>query len=120
MPIISRRLYSQGRIAYASLFSQVLQSVPSAMTQQTIFVSLLATIDVLKSPLDPSTLQRAVIKRNAALLQDIVGRPSSETQELWENVSAVLLDRPWNESVARVLACWVAGAGSREVDYEGN
>lgn len=90
------------------------------MAQQTILISLISSIETLKQPLDPTATQRAVIKRKAALLHGIVGCPSSETQEYWEIVGAVLLNRSWDESIARILVCWISGAGAEEMDYEGD
>jgi hypothetical protein len=70
--------------------------------------------------LDPAPRQKALVKREAALLCAVVGPLNTQSQELWDNVSAVILNREWNEGHARVFVCWAAGADQNTVDAEGN
>jgi telomere length regulation protein len=120
LPIIRRRLRSEDHTSYSLFFSDVIQSNPSALTQQAILGSLLASLKGLATKLDPSPRQRALVKREASVLRNIVGPLNSQSLELWENVSAVFLNRQWDEGRARVIVCWIAGFDSDAVDTEGD
>lgn len=41
-------------------------------------------------------------------------------QEFWDNVSAVILNRKWDEGYARVFVCWTAAAHTNIVDTDGD
>jgi telomere length regulation protein len=118
LPTIRRRLKSEDD-SYSTFFSDIIQAIPSALTQQTILGSLLASLKKLPFSLDASPRQRGVVKQEANLLREIVGRLNSKSQELWENTSAVFLNREWDEGCGRYLVCWAAGAGADAVDTAG-
>jgi telomere length regulation protein len=120
LPIIRRRLGSEDHTSYSLFFSDVIQSIPSALTQQAILGSLLASLKGLVTKLDPSPHQRALVKREASVLRNIAGTLNSQSQELWENVSAVMLNRQWDEGHARVFVCWIAGFDSDTMDTDGD
>jgi telomere length regulation protein len=104
---------------YSTFFSDIIQALPSALTQQTILGSLLVSLKKLPPSLDPSPRQRGVVKQEASLLREIVGRLDPKSQELWENVSAVMLNREWDEDRGRFFVCWAAGASADSVDTAG-
>ena len=85
-----------------------------------ILGSLLSSLIELPTKLDVSPHQRALIKREANVLRKIVGPLNSQSQELWDNVSSVFLNREWNEGHGRVFVCWTAGADNGVVDTEGD
>ncbi|KAF7970737.1 hypothetical protein HWV62_23130 [Athelia sp. TMB] len=120
LPAVRRRLRGEGAAEYARLWAAVLRALPSAMAQQRVFAALLAALDadVVHAPLGPSVRERAAVRREAALVRGVFGPLGGA--EMWENAGAVVLDRAWDAGVARVVVCWVAGAGANEdVDYEG-
>lgn len=119
LPIIRRRLKSEDHDLYSTFFSDIIQAIPSALTQQTILGSLVASLKTLPSSLDASPCQRGVVKQEANLLRKIVGPLNSKSQESWENTSAVFLNREWDEGRGRYLVCWAAGAGADTVDTAG-
>jgi telomere length regulation protein len=120
LPIIRRRLGSEDHTSYSLFLSDVIQSIPSALTQQAILGSLLASLKQLAMKLDPSSHQRALVKREASMLRSIIGPLNAQSQELWENMSAVILNRQWDEGRARMIVCWIAGFDSDALDTEGN
>jgi telomere length regulation protein len=120
LPIIRRRLRFEDHTLYSLFFSDVIQSIPSALTQQAILGSLLSSLDRLPTRLDPSPYHRALAKREAGVLRNIVGPLNSQSQELWENVSTVILGRQWDVGRGRVFVCWTAGVESNAVDTEGD
>jgi telomere length regulation protein len=117
--MIHHRLRSEDYASYSLFFSELLQSIPSALTQQTIVGSLLSSLNRIMS-LDPSSRQRALVKQEAALLHGIVGPLNPRSRELWDNVTAVILNRKWDEGYARVFVCWTAGAGKDALNAEGD
>jgi telomere length regulation protein len=119
LPIIRHRLKLKDDDSYSSFFSDVIQSIPSSLTQQTILGSLLSSLNEFPSSLGPSPSQRGIVKREAALLRNIVGCLNPQSQELWENVSAVILNREWDEGRGRIFVCWTAGANADAVDTSG-
>lgn len=118
LSIIRRRINSGGCSLYSTFFSDIIQAIPSAMTQQAIIGSLLSSLKKLPFSLDPSPSQRAIVKQEANLLCNIVGRLDSKSHELWENIFAIILTREWNEDRGRFFVCWTAGAGIDDVDKD--
>lgn len=61
--------------------------------------------------LDPLT--RVFIKREAAFLDDLVGKLTPESDrggaELWEIATSLMLSKDWPGSCARIFVCWVSG-----------
>jgi telomere length regulation protein len=117
-----RRRLSQGDNAtasYSMFWSAVLESLPSLLTLQNVLSSLFAHISVPDTPLDVSAPSRGLVKREATLLQGIVGRLGKDTKYILDSTSAVVLARNWSEGHARVYVCWAAGASTGVVNYQG-
>jgi len=94
-------------------------SLPSSLSLQGILASLFASLSGLTSDLDTSPQQRAIVKREAILLRNVVGPLKAEREELWECVSALILGREWSESHGRIFVCWISGGDKDNVDVEG-
>jgi telomere length regulation protein len=121
LPTIRARLSKGGTAseAYSTFWAALLEALPSSITLQSILTSLFAHISVPEIPLDPSPSSRALVKREAVLLQGILGRLTDGKQYLFDSVSTAMLSRDWSEGYARVFACWVAGATAGAVDTKG-
>jgi telomere length regulation protein len=100
-------------------WSTVLGSLPSLLTLQNILASLFAHISVPDTPLDVSAPSRGLVKREATLLQGIVGSLGKDNKHILDSTSAVVLARNWSEGHARAYVCWVAGASTGVVDHQG-
>lgn len=121
LPIIRARL-SKGSTAagsYSAFWTSLLEALPSSFTLQSVLTSLFAHISVPDVPLGPSPPSRALVKREATLLQGIVGRFTDGKSYLFNSVSTAMLARDWSEGHARVYACWIAGATAGTVDTKG-
>ena len=117
---IRQRFRSGGHELYSKLLRDVIQSIPTAMTQQAIIGSLFSSLNInLKSEniLDSSPTHRSWIKREAAFIRDIIGTLNVQSRELWENVSAVTLNRDWEGDRGRILLCWAAGNSGPTTDF---
>lgn len=121
LPIINRRLShrSSATTSYSSFWVDLLESLPSSFTLQSILASLFAHISVPDTPLDISPLSRGLVKREACLLLGMVGGLREDKKQILDNASAVVLTRNWSEGHARVYACWAAGATTSVVDVHG-
>lgn len=60
------------------------------------------------------------MKREAELLQSLLGSIEKDNGELLDCLSAVALGRGWEEWHARIFACWAAGASKGSRNREGN
>ncbi|KAI9446831.1 hypothetical protein H4582DRAFT_1908693 [Lactarius indigo] len=101
---------------YSAFWATLIDSLPSSFTLQSVLTSLFAHILVPEAPLDPSPPSRALAKREATLLQGIIGRLTEGKQYVLDSTSTAMLARDWSEGHARVYACWVAGATAGVVD----
>lgn len=121
LPTIRARLSKGGTASelYSAFWAALLEALPSSFTLQSVLTSLFAHISVSETPLDPSLSSRALVKREAILLQGIVGRLTGSKQYLFDSVSTAMLARDWTESHARAYACWIAGATADAVDTKG-
>ncbi|KAF9821702.1 hypothetical protein IEO21_00548 [Rhodonia placenta] len=117
LPAIRARL-SVPNASYTAMWHKVLTSLPSFSTLQSIVTSLFASLADIPSDFNATPLARSLVKREAQLLKDLLGRPCSENGELLDCVSAVALGREWPEGHARIFACWTAGAEKDESDAE--
>ena len=114
-----QRFQSGGRELYSKMLCDVIQNVPTAMTQQAIIGSLFSSLNRnLKSQniLDDSPKYRSWIKREATFVCDTIGSLNAQSIELWENVSAVTLNRDWEGDRGRILLCWAAGNSGPSAD----
>lgn len=119
LPTIRSRFNAERSTSYPSFWSEMLLSLPSTFTLQTILVSLFSSLSEIIPSADTSSQQRALVKQEAVLLHTLVSPLTSQNSELWECVSAVILGREWSEGHARIFVCWVAGAGVRAPDKGG-
>ena len=121
LPAIRRHLSQGGTTtaSYSVFWSTVLESLPSSLTLQNVLTSLFAHILVPDTPLDFSASSRGLVRREAILLRGIVGSWGDNRKYLLDSTSAVVLARDWSEGHARVYSCWVAGASTGVVDYQG-
>ncbi|KAG7452712.1 uncharacterized protein BT62DRAFT_939781, partial [Guyanagaster necrorhizus] len=117
LPIIRSRLDdSANESCYSKFWAEVFLGFPSVLTLRTVLTSLFASLRTLDSPLDGSAYQRAWVKREALLLDRLVGRISLDNKELCETAIPIILGRNWDESCARIFVCWVAGPQERDAD----
>ena len=108
---------------YSDLWSSILLGVP-AVALQTILSSLFFSfLDNMQptSALDDAPSTRVLIKREAEILEGVIGRmaPSAEREALWEVATGVILNmsKEWTESHARLFVCWTSGSGT---DFNGD
>ncbi|KAJ7582808.1 telomere length regulation protein-domain-containing protein [Mycena floridula] len=114
LPVIRTRLESNGAL-YSQAWIRVFGSLSSVFTLKTILTSLFASLPVQnRSEILPN--HRAMVKREARLLSQLIGPLVSGAPELWDAALSVILDREWAEGYSRLFVCWVAGAGKKKVD----
>ncbi|CAA7267613.1 unnamed protein product [Cyclocybe aegerita] len=104
--------------SYSKFWSALLLALPS-LTLQSILASLFGTLSTIDPPTDTSQAKRVLAKRDAALLDGLVGKVAppqekgleeeQERAELWEIATSLILGREWPESYARTFVCWVSG-----------
>ncbi|KAK0210548.1 telomere length regulation protein-domain-containing protein [Desarmillaria ectypa] len=115
LPVIRNRLDGSVNGNYSKIWAEVFFGFPSIILQ-TVLTSLFASLRRLDAPLDGSAYQRAWVKREALLLDQLVGRMSPDNGELCETAIPVILGRNWDESCARIFVCWVAGPQTHDID----
>lgn len=114
-PSLRRRLRDKESKSYQNLWNRTIASLPSVLTQQAIFASLFSSL-TLESTLGISTRDRGIVRREAALLYDIVGNIDVHG-DLWNSLISVILTRTWGENHSRVFVCWLAsGTQSQQGD----
>lgn len=114
LPTIRSRLHSSP--TYAVLWTKLLAAIPSTMALQTIVSSLFAHLRTPDSTLDTAAGARAAVKREAELLRGLLGEVK-RGQSVWSAACAVILNRDWGESHARIIACWAASAKSEQGNH---
>ena len=116
LPHIRARLQQLTDKSYTKLSSAILLNLPT-LTLQSILTSLFSSLSSIQHILDGTLPTRALIKREAGVLQALVGwmTPSPEREELWEIASGVMLNMnmDWNESHARIFVCWISDGDSK-------
>jgi telomere length regulation protein len=117
---IHRRLRSEGHETYSSFWSNVLKSISSTLTLQTIITSLLSSFPDVSPPLSPDMRQRSQAKQGGTLLRQLIGPLSPENDELWQCFIALALGRDWSEGRARMFVCWVAQVGDPTSNEKGD
>ena len=68
--------------------------------------------------LDTSAQVRAVVKREAQVLRDLLGRFTKDS-DIVDGFAATSLGKTWSVGHARIFACWAAGAEKSKTDGEG-
>ncbi|KAI9566479.1 telomere length regulation protein-domain-containing protein [Boletus coccyginus] len=106
LPSLRGRLRDKESKSYQNLWNRTIASLPSVLTQQAIFASLFSSL-TLESTLGVSTRDRGIVRREAALLYDIVGDIGVH-DDLWNSLVSVILTRTWGENHSRVFVCWLA------------
>lgn len=112
LPTIRSRLLSEDAHAYSSYWAALITNFPSSLTLQSILTSLYASLSTIEPVLDVTPSKRALTRRQAWLLSGILGDPTADNSGLWETATNLITGRDWDESFARIFACWVSG-GSR-------
>ncbi|KAH0830519.1 telomere length regulation protein-domain-containing protein [Lanmaoa asiatica] len=102
LPSIRRRLQDKESKAYQKLWNRIIASSPSVMTQQAILMSLFSSLTSLESTLGTSARDRGTVRREAALLCEVVGNIGPH-DELWNSLISVILARSWSENHSRVF-----------------
>ena len=107
--------------SYSELWSSILLSI-STVALQSILSSLFSSLfDNMRHPLDldDASSTRALVKRNAGILEGVVGRMAPSREELWEIATGVIMStgKEWTESHARLFVGWVSGGGT---DFNGD
>jgi hypothetical protein len=104
--------------SYRDLWSSILLGIPT-VALQSVLSSLFSSLLDGRQPvlaLDDAPSIRALVKREADILEGVIGRmtPSLEGDELWEVAIGVILNmnKEWTEFHARVFVCWISGSGT--------
>ena len=126
LPTIRQRLASQ-HSTYAAFWSNLFLNIPSILTLQSILTSLFGSLESLEScslkTTDDTSIARARIKNDAALLAGLVGEITPEKEDLWQISTGLITGsglREWPESHARIFICWVSGASrSAQINLKG-
>lgn len=117
LPFLRRRLQDEENNSYQKLWNRTISSLPSVLTQQAILTSLLSSLTSLESTLGTSARDRGIVRREAALLCDVVGNIGLH-DDLWNSLISVILARNWGENHSRVFVCWLAsGTQSSQGDF---
>ncbi|EKM55734.1 uncharacterized protein PHACADRAFT_121551 [Phanerochaete carnosa HHB-10118-sp] len=114
LPTIRSRM--QSTPAYAAIWRQVFGAFPSIQTLQSVLTSLYAHLSAVDD-LDDSLRTRALVKREAKLLRELLGRFAKDS-DIVDGFSVTALGRSWSVGFARVFVCWIAGAEKGRVDTE--
>ncbi|KAI6005995.1 telomere length regulation protein-domain-containing protein [Pisolithus albus] len=106
LPVIRQRLRENGSgsRAYKSLWSTLMSSLPSLLTQRAVVASLFASLDSMSAS---DACSGSSASREALLLQGVLGEASSDTK-LWQVITAVILNRTWGQNYARLFVCWIS------------
>ncbi|KAF9264838.1 hypothetical protein L218DRAFT_972425 [Marasmius fiardii PR-910] len=105
LPAMRKRLTGTGSTVYAQTWFQILQSFSTSLPLRALLTSLFAHMKKSNS-LNADVQTRTLVKREARLFLDLCPL-SSEHNELWECVSAIILNREWEEGHARTFIGWI-------------
>jgi len=127
LPVIRKRLRSCSESDdYSNFWNDIFLAIPSSMSLQSILTSLLASMTLSVTLIDPPTNGansiRSGVRREAAILSGLVGKLTTEKSELWEIATSLLTTtRDWPEAYARVFVCWASGGAMQggKVDLKG-
>ncbi|EAU88142.1 telomeric DNA binding protein [Coprinopsis cinerea okayama7 len=107
---IRSKVHSEGEKAYFEYWNELLDSLPSSLSLQSILVSLFASLEGIHPPMGNSPVQRGKIREEAILLSKLLGIVRPAKQELWEISTSLILSRNWSLAHARIFVCWVSAA----------
>ncbi|KAI9067051.1 telomeric DNA binding protein [Trametes sanguinea] len=119
LPTIRSRILDDDDDKYSATWRALLASLPSSLTLRSILTSLFSHLTPVPSVLDSSSRSRALVRREAILLQRLLGLLSRSQSELVDCFTAVAFGRNWEEGQARIFACWSAGAQKGYRNREG-
>ena len=103
---------------YSEFWTDILNSLPSTVAQQTIFASLCSSLTQSPSPLGVTAQDRGIVVQQSLLLRAMFGALQPES-DIWNGVLGVMMTRDWNESHARVFVSWAAGATRSTMNFKG-
>ncbi|KAJ3844507.1 telomere length regulation protein-domain-containing protein [Lentinula raphanica] len=107
LPIIRPRLAQSDVDSYSSSWLRVFRNFESSFALQHVLASLFACLNTPESSTDKTPLARALVKREAFVLNKLC--PFTKVDdEIWQATSAVVLGREWKEAMSRVFVCWIA------------
>ncbi|KAK7466957.1 telomere binding protein [Stygiomarasmius scandens] len=106
IPIMKTRFAQPESQFYSSIW-WCIQRELSSITLQIIIRSLFAALKTPDSVLDGTHQTRALVKKEATFAYNLCSL-SSDPQEVWDSVSAVVLGQNWTESYSRLFVCWLA------------
>ncbi|KAF9036760.1 telomere length regulation protein-domain-containing protein [Panaeolus papilionaceus] len=111
VPTFRRRLAADTTGQYASYWSSVIRSISSLIALQSLLTSLLSSVSAIQPSLSDSPLVRAQVKKEAALLDGVIGKivPGDEKSSVWQIATSLILSRDWEEHYARIFVCWISG-----------
>ncbi|KAK7693186.1 hypothetical protein QCA50_002752 [Cerrena zonata] len=103
--------------SYGSFWNEIFVSVASTITLRAIITSLFVHLNPVEGT-ENAVATRILVKKEGLLLRSLLGKLSTDRDDLWDAVNAVILGRDWDEGYARIFICWIAGSESRltEVD----
>ena len=113
LPTLRPQVLSESSIAP---WHALLCAVPSAITLQTILVSLCSHLDlasVASHALDGSLHIRARVKREALLLREVCGAAAKDN-EILEAVLGAIVGKQWDIAHARTFVCWSSGLAEKK------
>ncbi|GLB35344.1 putative telomere length regulation protein [Lyophyllum shimeji] len=117
IPTVHARLAADTAPSYSTMWSSLFVGLPSSLTLQSIWTSMLSSLPPLAHKTGSTPCQRAKVKDQARLLDGLTGRITPEKEELWESALAVIVGKDWDIGHARVFVCWLAGGShGRQVD----
>lgn len=88
------------------------------MTLRTIITSLFVHLGDITS-IEMSPLQRPLVKKQGLLLYGFMGKLSTDKDDMWDAVNAVIFGRDWSIGHARVFVCWIAGSEHHRTEVDG-
>ena len=107
LPVIRAHLSSP---THAALWAGVLRALPSSLALQAILASLFGALPAIEPALDGSPTIRSRVRREATLLESVVGRlrPGGDDQSCWDLATSLVLSRDWPPAHARIFVCWLS------------
>lgn len=121
LPTIRARLEAESSGNYSNCWSSLLLGLPTNFTLRSVLISLLASLPAIERALGIGPQWGALVKREACLLNKIIGYLTPQKDELWETTSAIILGKSWDVGHARIFACWVSGGSlGKRVDENGH
>ncbi|KAF7789550.1 hypothetical protein EIP86_000496 [Pleurotus ostreatoroseus] len=111
------RLKLQSTPSYAKTWNTLLSSLSSPTTLRAIINSFFAHLAAI-ADMDGLSATRALVKREALLLQAMLG-PAAKDTDVLDCALAGMVGRQWSIGHARVFVCWAAGADTGKPNSQG-